>query len=420
MKKLLKLILGNTFTQGSLFLTFSTFIVYISNYIFNFLIGHYLGPVGFGEITSLFSYQYISMVPILVLTTIIIQKIGGSENPYSTCKDVEYLFWNKIKKWWWIGLIGAVILPFLPNLTNLSPLVSLSLFPLFILGFFTSFYTGALQGLHLFFAFSAIAIIAAFVKLLGAVAVAFNIDGITIIIVFLLTSSLYTCIASYRKYKHVVHKKNPHTKSSLNYSLIALIKNRHTYYTLFSVLSLTFFNNADVIFVKKYFSAFDSGIYNAWSLFAKIIWYVLTPLLLISFIYFSNKKKYIYHSKIFIGVLLFICIVGILSYVGYTFLSPWLSLFLLGEKFITVNPYLSKAALFGTFYSIIVFINNYFLARKNPMVLLMPILVILYCSMLFTLKKSIPSIVQFNLTFSFIAVIIHIGAYIQQSLKQTS
>lgn len=420
MRKLFKIIFNNTFTQGSILLTISSCAVYISNYVFNFLVGHYLGPIGFGEITSLFSYQYISMVPILVLTTMIIQKISGAESPYSVCKEIEYFFLKKIKKWWWIGLGGFGVLPFLPGLTNLSPLVSFSLFPLFILGFLTAFYIGALQGLHLFYAFSIIAIISALIKLLGGIAIAFHIDGITIIIFFLLASSLYTFIASYKKYRHVIYKKKVAPRSSTDYRFIAFIKNRHTYYALFSVLSLTIFNNADVIFVKKYFSAFDSGIYNAWSLFAKIIWYVLTPLLLISFIYFSKKKKNIHHRKIFMGILSFIVIAGIISYIGYSILAPWLTLFLLGKKFVIINPYLPKAALFGTFYSIVVLINNYFLAKKNPMVLLMPILIFFYCFLLFTLKKNISSIIHFNIIFSFIAVIIHIGMYARQSFKQES
>lgn len=421
MKKIVRMILNNTFSKGSFLLTFASFVVYAFNYAFNFLVGHSLGPAGFGEITSLFSYQYISMVPVLVLTTMIIQKISNAENPYLVSKTIEYFFWQKIKKWWYVGFVGLAFLPFLPDLTNLSPIVAFSLFPFFILGFLTSFYTAALQGLHLFFAFSLVSITAAFIKLMGGIAVALHIGGITTIIIFLFTSSLYTLVESYKQCKRIINKNMLPINSELikiDRRIVHIIKNRQFYFTLFLVFALSIFNNIDVIFARKFFSAFDAGIYSAWSLFAKIIWYALTPLLLVSFIFFSNQKKQVYHHQVFIGVLLFLCFVGVISYIGYIFFTPWLAVFLLGKKFTAVNPYLPQAALFGIFYTTITFVSNYFLAKKNSAALLIPILVCCYCLVLLIIPKNLLSMIRLNVIFSFVTVLIHLMVYTKQSFEK--
>ena len=77
MMKLLKKLWANEFFQGGFFLTSSSFTINVLNYFFNLLAARTLGPSGFGEITAFFSYNNIFSVPILVVTLVLIQKIGG-------------------------------------------------------------------------------------------------------------------------------------------------------------------------------------------------------------------------------------------------------------------------------------------------------------------------------------------------------
>ena len=176
-------------------------------------------------------------------------------------------------------------------------------------------------------------------------------------------------------------------------------------------MSIGLFSNIDIIYVKQMFSAEDAGIYSSWSLFAKIILYALGPLLGLSFIFFSNKKHEIYHQIFFIVSFIFLTILGLTGLFVYGSYSQQIIKLFFGPKFIPVMPYLEWAALFGIVYVMLLFMNNYFLAKKSKQSYILAASLPFYCIVLFIWGKDIGQVMLINIFFSFTVLSIYLLLY---------
>jgi len=181
--------------------------------------------------------------------------------------------------------------------------------------------------------------------------------------------------------------------------------------TLFSLLSLTLLSNADIVFVKKFFSQADTGIYGSWSLFAKIILYVVAPITQIAFVFFAGNKKKHLQDKMLAISLVVVILVGITGYIGYTYFGTMLITGLFGIKFLKITPYLGLASIFGTFYATANLLNTYFLAKKNRYALIFVFLFPLYIITLFFLPKNLISVMRMNIVFSGSVAFFYLGAF---------
>ena len=105
MLKTAKKIWANEFFKGSVYFLLTSFLVNLLNYIFNFMIGRGLGPKGYGEISTMFSYTNIALTPTVVFSSYIIKKIGektANELPYVV--SIEQSFKLRMKKIVWLFL----------------------------------------------------------------------------------------------------------------------------------------------------------------------------------------------------------------------------------------------------------------------------------------------------------------------------
>ncbi len=401
----------NEFFRGGVFLTISSTLINILNYFFNFLAARLLGPSGFGEISTLFSYLCITAVPIAVLTTLIIQKVSSVKNRLTYARSLEDFFWLKINNWWFLIIIAFLLTPIIPRITNLSNITAYIFFPLIILSFLSSFYSAAFQGLRFFFLFSVIQVGMAIIKLLGPILVAVGIDGLVTVILFLSLSSLMTMVVT----KFFFHQKTKEIQFQptvqIERRLINILTRPQVFITGISMLSLILFNNLDVIFVKKFFLATDAGIYSSWSLFAKIILYIISPLSSISFVFFASKKDPAQNNKTLMTLLMFLTIVGLVSFIGYSLFAPVIIGILFGNKFNAAIPYLSLASIFGSFYAAISFINYYFLAKKSRLALLLALFIPFYILFLFLIPRQLIQIMRLNIIFSAAMTTIYLIAY---------
>src|SRR3989338_3902240 len=142
---------SSPFIKGGAILTLSAVIVNICNYFFHFLLAHALGPKGYGEITTFFSYTSIISIPLAVLNTIFIQRISAAKsNRNQYVASLVNYFWQALQKNWFIIILFLLMTPIIPRVTNLSLSSSLFLFPFIILGIFSSFYSSILNGMRFF------------------------------------------------------------------------------------------------------------------------------------------------------------------------------------------------------------------------------------------------------------------------------
>ncbi len=275
-----------------------------------------------------------------------------------------------------------------------------------------------MQGLQLFFLFSIITLFGVILKLLGAVLTTLGVDGVHTILFFILLSALVPVAVSMNILQSYLRKKIKVLVPQTEKRIISLLSNRQFILILASTLAITMLNNVDIIFVKKFLSSENAGIYSSWSLLAKIIFYAIGPVIAVSFIFFSSPESKKHQDKtliISLGVLL--CI-GIASYVFYTlFASLIISLFF-GSKFQAVIPYLSRASIFGSLYSAIQYINSYFLAIKSRCAFLLFFLLPIYGILLFLIPRNLNQIIQLDILFSGFAVLTYLGAYTMIRLRK--
>lgn len=413
MQRLLKKFWSNKFLKGGLFYTASSFLVNLMNYLFNLIAGRSLGPQGYGELTALFSYLTLATVPTVVFSNFVIQKIAGTADSVAVAKSIENLFWEKIKRWATLFILLLFGSPILAKLTNLSLFLSFTLLLLIYLTVISSIYGSLLQGLQLFFIYSLIGAVGTLIKLLGALAVLSGLDGIVTIISFIFISSLIGIIYSFKIVRDHIHSKYKKIKDvpKIERRIIHLLKNPQFILIFLSIFALTLFNNADIAFVKKYFAPLEAGIYSSWALFAKIILYSLGPFIAISFIFFSGQQSDRTERKTLHFSLLSLIALGIVSFFAYKYLTfPIINIFF-GQKFYSVSPFLTKASIFGTLYTGIAFLNNFFLAKKSRVCLVLPFSVFFYAISLFFIEKELSAIMNLNILFSALVLIIYLVLY---------
>jgi O-antigen/teichoic acid export membrane protein len=267
-----------------------------------------------------------------------------------------------------------------------------------------------MQGLHFFKFIAVLSIIAALIKFGGSVFALVGFGGINSIISFILISGVIQIF-----FINLIIRKKVRAKLSKANEITApassVLKDRQLWYVAGVTSILALLNNFDIVFVKSNFSAQDSGIYSTWSLYAKILLYVIGPLLTLSFIFFTDKKNKSKHNQIFLGVLGGLIVAGAAMYTVYELLGSWIITAMFGPQFLGVVPYLKWASLFGIAYVMMMFMMNYFLARKSGVSLIPAVLFPIYVMLLFTLGKDLQTIIFINVGFTFFCVFLFFIAY---------
>ncbi len=397
---------GNTFIRGGAIFTIASFFTSFINYLFNLLSARALGPSGFGEITTLFSYATIFSVPTVVVSLVIIGKIGSrGKNASSYSLGILRWFLSRLKYWSWLGVLVIFIIPFVPKITNLSVITGYFLIPLVLFTFIGAFYAALLQGLQLFTWFSIISILAVSLKLFGAVLVTLGIDGLLTIVFFLFLSFFIPLILSHKLItKHLLKSAHSHSYH-IQKRVYQALWSKQLIITLFSILAITMFNNIDVIYAKKILSAHDAGIYSSWSLFAKIIIYFVGPLSSIAYIFFSDKDNEKHQERVLFISLALLVIIGFMSYIFYSVFSLFFIRFFFGPKYDSVAPFLTQASIFGSLYALVTFMNNYFISKNSMRALLLLFAMPVYIIALITISKSMSNIIMLNVIFAAIVTL---------------
>lgn len=408
MKKLIRSVWNNEFYQGGIVLTSGSFVINFLNYLFSILTAKSLGPNGFGEISALLSYIAVCSLPFTIFTSIVIQKISAirtDRKNYSL--SLEYLFITKTKKILLFFIPLIVVIPFLPRFTNLSILSSYTLVPLIVLNLITSFYMAANNGLRLFFLITITNVGAAVFKFSGAVLTYFHIDGITTIISFLFLSALFSLITNYFFFHNKTKQINTKIKK-IEKSIVSIVLSRQFLIFALSAAGISLFGTIDIIFVKKFFSAEIAGIYSSWSLFSKIILYVVGPLISLSFIFFSSTETRNQQRKVFIVSLILLLFIGLAGYLVYTNFAQLLIAIFFGERFNSVMQYLGRASIFGSLYTAILFMNNYFLSKKSLASLILPFGLPIYIGFLIAIPRHLTNVMDLNIIFSGAVIIMYL------------
>lgn len=404
MKKIINNFLHNKFIQGGAILTATNFLVGFLNYLFNSLSGKLLGPAKYSEITALFSYLVIFAVPASVIHAEIIRRLGAAgKKKFALIKIWEEWFSRTLNKWRFLLIIYLLLFFFIvPPLTNLTLLYSITLMVLLLMTLLSIFYTSAMLGLRMFFLFAIVLILSTLVKLLGPFFVYFRVDGITTIALFIMASSVMLVISSKIAVAHSLRSIKAGLVS--NKRLIHVLFNKQIIIMTLSIVSILLMNNLDVIYVKKFYSAQNAGLYGAWNLFSKVIYYILSPILSITYIFFTSSEFEKKHFVVFLINSILLTVLGIVLFLVYVFGADFLVNLIFSDKYSYIVSILPQAAVFGTLFVAINFINGYFVAKKSLVSLTTLFFIPFYAFCLLFFGKKIESVVTINLLFSFLIV----------------
>ena len=182
-----------------------------------------------------------------------------------------------------------------------------------------------------------------------------------------------------------------------------------------SAVSAVLIANVDIVFVKKFMSPVEAGIYSSWTVCSRILYYVMGPLISVGFLFFSNTKdKKEQKNTLFLSLFILI-----LASVGYFFLFDQQGTFVIhlmfGQKFNSMIPYLHQAALYGVGYLFMQFFATYFLAQKGKMAYVFPAGLIFYIISLFLFGHTLASIMMVNIAFSFTIVGVYLASFLFSS-----
>jgi len=418
-KKTTSSLLRNSFIQGGILFTSAIFFVGFLNYLFNSLSAKTLGPGGYSEITTLFAYLTLLSVPILVITTEIVRRLGlHGKDKLKTLKRWETWLMNKAKRWTYL-LIPYFLLGFLlPRLTNLSLFSSFILLTILLLNFIGAFYLASLQGLHRLWSVSWIIIVVGLIKLAGPIVHFPYQDQLTNILLFLVLSGIVGIVLSkitLKTDKVASVEEKPFKKLEKRLSDVLLSKS--LFITVGSLVGINVLNNFDVIFTKKFYPAFDAGIYGGWSLLAKIIFYVCGPFLSLSLIFFSSKSYRKYHQKVLPVGLLFFVITGFFFYFIYNLFGSRLISLIFNRQYMLILPYLSYAAIFGSLYTGIYFLNTFFLAKNSSFSLIALVGTPIYALLLFFYGKTLQAIMTINILVATAIFSLYLGLIFYYNMK---
>lgn len=410
---ILRRLLKNSFFQGSVLFTASSLVVNALNYLFSLLVAKKLGPSGFGEVSSLFSFIAMFSVPMTVMSMVLIQKIGHQKkNQLAYAASLEQWFRKKLARWWYVFVFAVALFPLIQYVTKLTTISSIAVVPLIMIGTVGTFYSSLLQGLHLLGWVSLVSIVVVLIKVTG-VLMPIGGEAALMSIVGALAVSSSTMVLLPRlllrtKLTQARAGTFLHTKR-----LSHVLQNRQVIITLCSLVSITIISNFDIVMAKRIMTPSQAGMYSAWVLFAKIVLYGLGPVLTMSYIFFSSKKNESYHDRLLLISLLGLTVVGGVVYGIYTYAGHVLVSLLFSSTFTPVVPFLGQASLFGTLYAGTTFLNNYFLSRGSNYALIISIAVIPYIGALVIAGHSLPRFMYANTVVTGLIFIVQLSAVIQ-------
>lgn len=379
-------------------------------YLFHLVTGRLLSTSEFGALESLISLFNILSVPLSAINTVVVKFVSG--------------WWSKGEKTQIVGLydrlhallrslffVGGGI--FLLAHTPVMEFLHISSFASFLFldaavffGFLQFLNRAMLQGLAKFSELVITQFIEAYGKLLLGIAVlalgfgspgafgAFVASGIV--------SFIYTTF--------VVRRWIGTSKPEKRASLKPLVKS--TIPSFFMTLSLMSLFNTDVVLVRHYLSAHESGLYSSLSVLGKIIFFGLSPVAtaMLPMVVDAHTKGRGAH-KIFLVSLLFTSLMAIAVTAFFSFNSTQVVRLLIGSQYQMVGAYLTMFSLFISLCALLqVMVLFFFSIHKMLPILLLGVGAVSQAIMIVLTHSTILSVIQASLAISaslFLALLLY-------------
>jgi O-antigen/teichoic acid export membrane protein len=340
---------SNPLAWGSAVMFAGSMVANVGSYLYHLLMGRALGPVGYGELSSLVSILYIFGVPILVLQTVLVKYFAQIKANRSVAEAKD--LYIRVLKYLGVAILGGAGVFFLlsPVIANFLHLPSFRLiiwlYVTFGVTILASINGGFLLGYQMFIWLSVITGGSILLKL--AISLPLAEFGVEWVMIATVISTVLSYLLGFIPVRFIFAVRREHfaltRKAAVNYSI-------PTFLTLFGVTSLY---STDIILVKHFFSADTAGVYAAVSLLGKIIYFASSSIVTVIYpIIVEKATRQQPVRKIVNFAVLFISGISVMLSAGYLLLPNLVTGLLFGSTYSGAVPYLGTFAVFISFFSL--------------------------------------------------------------------
>jgi O-antigen/teichoic acid export membrane protein len=410
MMKLFSRISSNSLARDSAIVFAGSMAANVGAYIYHLLMGRFLGPSGYGELSSLVSILYIFTVPLIVGQTVLVKFISGFK-AHGEVGQAKSLFVSVTKFCIVISLIGfPLILLCSPLITSFLHLSSTTLFFLVYLQFVFSLLIVAtasmIQGYQKFVWYALFSAAAILIKL--ALSVPLASWGVFGVLLAAAISSAIFYILYFVPLQFILRAKSKPTNLTKRETIAFTVP------TLLTLLGVTSIYSTDIILVRHFFPAVDAGLYAALAILGKIIFYASSSVSLVLFPVLSEQVAKGKASRKLIGSAAGAVAVVSFGLAGIYFIFPdFIVSMLFGNAYKGAGVLLGMFGIFIALFSVSNIITTVCLALGKTGIWIVPV----FCAVaqilaIITFHGSIYTVILINIGISCLLVIGGLGYYL--------
>lgn len=349
------------FWGNSLVFFAGSFLAGFGNYLFQLLMAWLLSRRQYGELQALLALLGIFGAPIAALTTVLVREVARfrAEGKFPKIRGllsfftrsgiflagfffVVFVFWQKP---------AADFLKLDSGL--LAVVLGAAFFPLFL----GSINRGTIQGLEKFKSLSFLGIIEVGFKILLAILLVKIGLGVKGALGAMILAGAAAYFLAFLPLGDILKEK----KEVLEKAEIAKMA-RYFPPVFLTILLLSLLFQVDVILVKHFFSPEAAGDYGALALIARIVFFLVSPIIAVMFPLVAGAENIIQAQSFLKKTLLAILFLS-LPVLFFYFLFPEIVIkMLISDKFIQVSPFLGWLGLAIFFYGLVQVFSQYFLS----------------------------------------------------------
>lgn len=354
--------------RGGFILLFMTVLANALNYLFQVLMGRMLTVEEFGTMNALFSWIAIVSMPIGVVTTTTARYVAtynavGEKNKIA--KLLKRLFGYISLGAVGVLVLGVILSPSVSKYSNINNTLLIVLLAVILsTGMFLPLINGTVQGTKQFFKLGFLNFGLTGFKLVlgvGLVGLGYHLYGV---MAALIAANFAMTLVGLYLIKGYIKPKGPANSEDLilgkkdiaRYALIAFAVN----------LCIALLSNVDMVFVKRFFTASQAGLYGTAALFGRLVTYIPNALVLAMFPIAAEAELTRSGSRsVLIKALLYVGGLSVLAAaVLNLFADPAVKL-LMGERFLPSVPYVRMTAMMAIPVGLMVTLANYCMAIKK-------------------------------------------------------
>ncbi len=335
--------------KGSAIVFAGTMVANAGAYLYHLVVGRILGPAQYGELAALLSLSYILNVPSIVLQTVVTRFVAehAAKKSYGDIRALVLRLTAFLLVAGALCLLGLIFAaPYIASFLHIKDtLVIFFLVTGIVVSMVGIVFSSVLQGTQRFTASVVITNMNSLLRLAaGAIAAWYGVAAT-------LGANMAAAVVGTLMTLWIIRLVIRNTEKAKMTSLKPLFRSSVT--TFLAILGISILNSQDVVVVKHFLPALQSGWYGALATMGKIIFFACYSFMFVLLPIVSDRSARGAKSGRLVYVS--VAVVAVLS-AGITlgfFLLPKLALGLLyGSAFIAAAPYLGLFGLFSSLYTI--------------------------------------------------------------------